>query len=67
MDERYVAVLDVAGSRLFCSDQHRDEWSGRFIFAETFRAVHEAAEVADRHGGRVMPWAEVHQLEATAT
>lgn len=64
MDERYVAVIDMpGGDRLFCSDQYRDEWSWRFGYAETFRELHEAVKVAQRHGGRAMPWAELHMYE----
>jgi hypothetical protein len=65
MQERYVAVLDTrSGERLFCSDRYRDEWTGQFGYAETFTALHEAVEVANRHGGRALPWAELHALEA---
>jgi hypothetical protein len=56
MEERYVAVLDIqGGDRLFCSDRHRDEWTGRFGLAESFRALHEANEVASRHGAASCP------------
>ncbi|MHB1260284.1 MAG: hypothetical protein ACYC2H_01070 [Thermoplasmatota archaeon] len=65
MDDRYVAVIDMpGGDRLFCSDRFRDEWSGRFGYAETFRALHEAIEVAGRHGGRALAWRDVQPFEA---
>jgi hypothetical protein len=65
MEQRYVAVLDMpGGDRLFCSDQHRDEWSGRFGFAETFRALYEANGVANRHGGRALAWQDAQAFES---
>ena len=67
MDVRYFAIIDLpGGNRLFCSDQYRDEWSGRFAFAETFRELHHATQVAARHNGRTAPWAEMHAYEAPA-
>ncbi|MHB8634450.1 MAG: hypothetical protein ACYDBQ_10895 [Thermoplasmatota archaeon] len=66
MDARYVAVLQVgAGSRLFCTDHHRDEWSGSFRYAEPFRALHDAIAVANRHGGEAMLWSEAYDLCST--
>ena len=62
--ERYVAILDLPNARrMFCSDQYRQEWSFTFGFAELFLELHEAAKVADRHGGRVSTWAEAAQFE----
>jgi len=67
MQQRYVVVLDLPnGDRLFCSDQYRDEWSGSFGYADSFRALHEAEQVALRHGGRVAPWSDMHALDATS-
>jgi hypothetical protein len=67
LSERYVAVLDMPGGRrFFCSDQYRDEWTGNFGFAETFRALHEAIQVAERHGGHAMQWREAHMFEGTS-
>lgn len=63
LSRRYVAVVHMEdGSRLFCSDQYRDEWTGRLGHAETFRALYEAIAVAQRHGGQAIPWAEAHEL-----
>jgi hypothetical protein len=64
--ERYVAVLHAKdGSRLFCSDQHRDEWTSRVGYAEPFRALYDAIGVANRHGGQVLTWKEAHELAGT--
>ncbi|MES2153934.1 MAG: hypothetical protein V4510_02250 [bacterium] len=63
MAVRYVAVVQVPdGSRLFCSDQYRDEWTSRLGYAETFRALYDALAVAQRHGGQVLLWREAHEL-----
>ena len=63
LSQRYVAVVQMQdGSRLFCSDQHRDEWTSRIGYAETFRALYEAIHVAQRHGGQALLWAEAHEL-----
>jgi hypothetical protein len=60
---RYVAVLQVpGGARLFCSDRHRDEWTSRIGFAETYRALYEALEVASRHGGQALTWQEACEV-----
>jgi hypothetical protein len=59
LPQRFVAVLQVPdGTRLFCSDQFRDEWTSRLGYAETFLALHEALPVAQRHGGQVLSWQE---------
>lgn len=63
---RYVAVVQVrGGNRLFCSDQYRDEWTGKIGYAETFRALYEALDVARRHGGQALAWNEAHELAIT--
>jgi hypothetical protein len=62
--DRYVAMLLLPGSHLFCTDRWRDEWSGNLAFAETFRELHHAEDVARRHGGLALPWAEAHALAA---
>lgn len=63
---RYVAVVQVpGGSRLFCSDRHRDEWTGRIGYAETYRALYDALAVAHRHGGQALTWAEAFEVAAT--
>ena len=61
--QRFVAVLQAHdGTRLFCSDQFRDEWSSRLGHAETFLALHEALPVVQRHGGQVLSWQEASAL-----
>lgn len=65
LSQRYVAMVQAEdGSRLFCSDQHRDEWTSRIGYAETFRALYEAIAVASRHGGQALLWKEAHELAA---
>lgn len=60
---RYVAALQVpGGARLFCSDRFRDEWTSRIGYAETFRALYEAMEVAGRHGGQALTWQEACEV-----
>lgn len=60
---RYVAVVQVpSGSRLFCSDQYRDEWTSRLGYAQTYRALYDALAVAQRHGGQAVSWAEAFEM-----
>ena len=67
LNVRYVAVLQVpGGSRLFCSDRQRDEWTSWVSHAESFGALYEAQQVAQRHGGQVLTWADAHKVAATA-
>lgn len=64
---RYVAVMQApGGTRLFCSDRYRDEWTSKIGYAETFGALYEAIEVARRHDGQAMEWNAAREL-ATAT
>jgi len=62
---RYVAVLQAPdGTRLFCCDSERDEWTGRFGLAKPFPSLHEALGAAGRHGGIALPWQEAFEMAA---
>lgn len=63
---RYVAAVQVpGGTRLFCSDRYRDEWTSRIGYAETYRALYDALAVAQRHGGQALTWQEAFEVAAT--
>jgi hypothetical protein len=63
IEEHFVVALPRSSGRLFVADSLRDEWQGRFCYAQTFAQLHEAVLVADKHGALVMPWREAHALE----
>ncbi|MEA3190491.1 MAG: hypothetical protein QOD77_1073 [Thermoplasmata archaeon] len=61
----YVAWVMQFGTRLFCKDRGRDEWTDRFLDAEVIPTLHEATQAAARRHGEVEAWRDAYMFEAS--